>query len=338
MAGITIYDIAREAGVSTSTVSRVLSNKASISDETKQIINKIVKKYNFKPNAAAQSLNIGTRIIGLMVSDIRSGYFSSLTVACEEAASSRGYTVLLCNMLNKYSLELDHLEKLYAQRVEAIIQLGRRTDDIISDPSYVKHVRAITQNIPFITSGKLDGVDYYSVKMNHTLAIRIVIDYLMSLGHRKIAFIGGEEKSLSIYEKKIEYIRMMKEYNIKLPREFFQEGSYNMPSGYNCMERLLKLAAKPSAVIAVNDECAIGAIHALKRHGLSVPDDMSVVGCDNTVFSQFTWPQLTTVEYNYPLFGDSLVNTAILAAQKKNPPRETILTPSLVVRESCRAL
>lgn len=333
MSGITIYDIAKEAGVSPASVSRVLTNSARVSDKKRQIIEKVIQKYNFKPNAAAQSLSGGTRVIGLMVADIRNPYYAKLAVECETAARERGYTVLLSNMLLDHALENELIEKFYSQRVEAIIQIGRRTDLLVPDPSYAKLVKRI--GIPFITSGKLDGADYYSVRINHAKSMEMVMDYLISLGHREIALIGGEKCWRSTYEKWEQYNKSLKKHKLKSRKIFFMEGSYDDVIGYACMERLLKGKILPSAVVAINDECALGVILAVQDHGLSVPNDISVVGFDNTFLATLTRPKLTTVDYNYPIYGEALVNTAIQATQRKNPPREILLDSFLVKRESC---
>ena len=332
---ITIYDIAKEAGVSPATVSRVLTNNARVSDKKRQVVEKIIEKYNYRPSAAARSLSGGTRVIGLMMADIRNPYYSTLAIECEKAANEQGYTVLLCNMLEDPALENDLLEKLYAQRVEAIIQIGRRTDYLVSDPGYTEHVRRITRTIPFITSGKLDGVDCFSVGVSHSRSMELVMDYLVSLGHREIALIGGEKVWRSTYEKFNQYVLSLKKHKLKFRREFVQEGRYNDVAGYACMERILSCKPLPSAVIAINDECALGAILAVQDNGLSVPGDISVAGFDNTFQAILIRPTLTTVDCNYPLFGKTLITTAIEAAQGKNPPREISLKPLLVIRESC---
>ncbi|MCL2880512.1 MAG: LacI family transcriptional regulator, partial [Treponema sp.] len=300
MAEITIYDIAREAGVSPATVSRVLTNNARVSEKRRNIIEKIIHKYNYRPNAAAQSLTGGSRVIGLMVADIRNSYYASIAIECEIAAKLKGYTVLLCNMLENRALEDDLLEKLYAQRAEAIIQIGRRTDDLVSDPEYVEHVRRIGRSIPFITSGKLDGVDFYSVRINHTHSMKLVMDYLVSLGHRNIAFLGGLNFVLPSHEMWEQYILSMREHGLIYRDEFFYEGDYTNEAGYNYMERMLKAKTLPTAVMAVNEEGAMGIAIALQEHRLSVPGDISIVGFGNTHISTLFRPSLTAVDYDYP--------------------------------------
>ena len=334
MANITIYDIAKESGLSIATVSRYQNNKV-VSDKSRQAIMKAIEKHNYTPNAAAQSLAAGARVLGIMVNDIRNPYLASLSAACEIAANKQGYSVLLCNLFDNRNLELKHLDKLYAQRVEAIIQLGLSTDALVSDPSYVDKVKRLIRKTPFVTSGKLDGVRSYSVNLDHIMAVNIMFDYLTSLGHRKIAFVGGKFFNQSAYDKKNEYIRLMKSRSITFPAEFIQEKGYDEETGFECMQRLFKLKTRPSAIMAISDECAIGVIHAARNHGLSVPEDLSVIGYDNTFLAEVARPRLTSVDCNIPHYGAILVDVAIRAARDEKPSRKIILDTRLVTRESC---
>jgi DNA-binding LacI/PurR family transcriptional regulator len=334
-AALTIYDIATEAGVSPATVSRVLTNNARVSDEKRRVIERLIQKYQFKPNAIARGLSTSTRVLGLLVADIRNPYYAALAVECEKAANERGYTVLLSNMLYDHALEDEHLEKFCSQRVEAIIQIGRHTDDLVSDPAYVRHVRRITRTIPFITSGKLDGLKCFSVRINHAESMKMVMAYLVSLGHRKIALVGGEQRVQSTCEKRLQYRSLLEHYGLPVREDFMLEGNYDVTAGYAGMERLLKIDGRPTAVIAINDECALGAILAVQDRGLSVPGDISIVGYDNTFLTTLVRPTLTSVDYNYPHYGKTIIDIAVQAAQKKEPPREVLIDPVLIERESC---
>ena len=332
---MTIYDIAKIAHVSPATVSRVLTKKSCVSDRKREAVENIIRQYRFKPNAAAQSLSLGSRIIGLMIADIRNSYYASMAIECEKAAQKLGYTVLLCNLSGDQAYEHDHVDMLYAQRVEAIIQLGRATDDVVSNPAYAEHVNRISRTIPFITSGKLDGVDHFSVRINHAQAMMKVMDYLVSIGHREIAFVGGYNKVLPTYEKWNQYLLSLGTHNLEFRNEFIKEGEYSSEEGYSFLEQLLEAKTLPTAVIAINDECALGVILAALDHGLSIPRDISVVGFDNGFHATLIRPSLTTVDYNYPLFAGTLVETAVQLAEGKKPPREILIEPQLVIRESC---
>jgi len=333
---ITIYDIASEAGVSPSTVSRVLTKRTSVSPAKREAVEQLIRKYKFRPNAMARNLiNTKTKILGIMVADIRNPYYAALAVECEKAANKQGYTVLLCNALDDRKLEDSNLEKLYEQRVGAIIQIGCRADDLISDPDYVAHVNRISRTIPFIITGKLDGADCYRLNIDDVEGMKIIVEYLISLGHREIALVGGDKKVKSTYDKWQQYIYLMGKNDLVFREEYVQEGNYTEEGGYSCMNRLLNLKIIPSAIIAVNDYTAVGVMRAAAEKGLFVPDDISIISFDNTFLSEIVTPKLTTMDYDYPLFGESLIDIAISAVQNEPVPREQFITPKLVIRKSC---
>jgi DNA-binding LacI/PurR family transcriptional regulator len=333
---LTIYDIAREAGVSPATVSRVLTNKARVSEKKQILVKDVIKKYNFRPNALARSLSDAkTRLIGLMVADIRNPYYATLAVECEKAAAQWGYTTLLCNILSDNAIEDAHLEQLYAQRVDAIIQIGCRVDDLVSDPTYVAHVNRISRTIPFIITGKLEGANCYCLKIDHGEAMKLVIDYLVSLGHRNIAMVGGEKRVESTYNKWKQYIYMLGTHKLPLREEYIQESNYSDSGGYNAMLRILQCKQLPTAVIAVNDYCAAGILRAVKEKGLLIPQDISLISFDNTFISEMLTPKLSSVDYNYPEYGKALIELAIKAVRGERVSREQSMRPQLIARNSC---
>jgi DNA-binding LacI/PurR family transcriptional regulator len=336
---ITIYDIANEAGVSPATVSRVLTKRAGVSPAKREAVEQVIKKYKFRPNAMARGLSdTRTKILGLMVADIRNPYYAALAVECEKAANKLGYTVLLCNALNDMALEDSNLEKLHEQRADAIIQIGCRVDDLVSDPNYVNLVNRISRTTPFVITGKLDGANCYRLNINDAKAMEIVIEYLISLGHREIALVGGSKQVKSTYDKWQEYVYLVAKHHLVLRDEYFQEGDYSDKSGYSCMNHLLSLDSIPSAVIAINDYSAAGVMKAMAEKGLSIPKDVSIISFDNTFLSETLTPKLTTIDYDYTLFGQTLVNIAIEALTRNDICREQLITPRLIVRESCGPL
>ncbi|MDR2079704.1 MAG: substrate-binding domain-containing protein, partial [Treponema sp.] len=239
---------------------------------------------------------------------------------------------------NDKALEDAHLEKFYAQRVEAIIQIGCRVDDLVTDPAYAQHINRITPAIPFITTGKIDGADYYSLQIDDKTAMSMVMDYLVSLGHRDIALFGGEKRVKSSYDKWQQYVYLLGVHGLPLHDEYFQEGNYTESGGYDCFMRLLAFPRPPTAIIAINDYCAVGAMRAAHERGIAIPRQMSLVSFDNTYLSEVVYPKLTTVDYNYPDYGRELVDIAIRAARLEPMPRLQLIKPRLVIRNSCAAL
>ncbi|MFV0400290.1 MAG: LacI family DNA-binding transcriptional regulator [Oscillospiraceae bacterium] len=335
---ITIYDIAEEAGVSPATVSRVLTQSAKVSQAKQEAVEKVIRKYKFRPNAMARSLSdTQSKVLGVIVADIRNPYYAALAVECEIAANRQGYTVIVCNALSDRKLEDMNLEKLYEQRVDAIIQIGCSVDDLVSDEGYVANVNRVSRTIPFVITGKLDGADCYRLSIDDNLAMDLVMEHLAGLGHRRIAFIGGARDVRSSYEKWQRFIYLLGKYDLEYREDFILEASYNHEEGRRATRQLLESVPAgqlPTAIIAVNDYAAVGIVEGLLQHGLSVPDDISVISFDNTFLCNIITPRLTSIDYNYPLFGERLVNIAIRASRKRAVQKEQIIVPSLAVRDS----
>ena len=333
---ITIYDIAKEAGVSAATVSRVLTNSANVRREKREKINQLIEKYNFTPNAMARGLaDTRSKVIGIIAADVRNPFYAEVFVACELAARMHGYTVLLCNSLGEAELEKQQLEKLMEQRVDALIQLGGRADDLVSDLEYVELVNSLPVKMPMVVTGKLDGTQCYQVQIDAMKSMDLLMDHLIGLGHREIALVGGYAKVLSTFEKIQRYKQILQRNHIPFRPEMVEEhGSYNAASAYVRMNRMLEEGNIPTAVIAINDFSAAGIAQSLTEHGYRIPQDISLVSYDNTYIADVLIPKLTSIDYNYENLGNKLVETAIGVLEGKAIPKLQMLEPTLVVRES----
>ncbi len=333
---VTIYDIAKEAGVSAATVSRVLTNNANVRPEKKERIIRIIEKYNFTPNAMARGLaDTKSKLIGIIAADVRNPFYSQVFVACELEARKRGYTALLYNSLGEAELEKMQLEKLQEQRVDAVIQMGGNVDKLVSDVEYVELVNTMPDRMPMVVTGKLDGTQCYQVQIDAVKSMDLLMEYLLGLGHRKIALVGGRVDVLSTFEKIQRYKQILMRNGIPFRQELVQEfGSYNNASAYAEMNRLLDQGIAFTAVIAINDFAAAGIVRSLTEHGLRIPQDISVVSYDNTFIAEMMIPKLTSIDYNYENMGCRLVETAIGLLEGKEFPRLQMLTPTLVTRES----
>lgn len=336
---ITIYDIAKEAGVSASTVSRVLTNSANVRKEKKERVQALIDKYNFKPNALAKGLSdTKSHLIGIVSADVRNPFYAALYVACENAARQRGYNVLLCNSLGEGTREIEQLHMLKQQRVDAIIQIGGRVDDDVTDKTFSKEVTDIVSTIPMVVSGKIEGVKCYSVVIDAKEASTLLTQHLLQLGHRKIALVGGR---LDVFSTKIKYDtykEILEKNNIEFREEYIVNGRYDSETGYSGVKKLLGLKEIPTAIIAINDFAAAGVVRGLTELGFKVPEDISVVSYDNTYIADLLTPKLTSIDYDYETFGKKLIDVAIKAAEGEEVSSINPITPHLVVRESSTAL
>ena len=257
---ITIYDIAKEAGVSASTVSRVLTNSANVRSEKKEKIMALIEKYNFKPNVMARGLaDTKTHTIGILSADIRNPYYAAMFVACEKAAREAGYTAVLCNFLGDEETEKKLLVSLQEQKVDAIIQFGGRVDDLVSKEEYVELVNQIMAKTPVVITGKLDGTRCHTVRIDSMQAMELLMDHLLELGHRRIALIGGDLDVLATFEKFQRYKQILNENHIDFdPRLVTDHGSYDFETAYRQTAQMLDDGVKMTAIIAINDFSAMG--------------------------------------------------------------------------------
>ncbi|WFR55238.1 LacI family DNA-binding transcriptional regulator [Anaerocolumna sp. AGMB13025] len=338
---VSIYHIAKEAGVSPATVSRVLTHNANVSDEKRIRVEELILKYDFRPNAMARGLsNTQSKIIGLLAPDIRNPFYANLAVECERAASESGYILMLCNSMNNLVMEEYHLQKMFEQRVDALILMGGRVDELVSDEEYVEKMNQIAGTTPVVITGKLDGSDCFQVNIDEAQAMDKLMEYLIHNGHSNICLMGGRKNVNSTYSKRIRYRGSLRKYGIPFRTEYMVETQeYSLEAGYQAMNDLFDSKIElPTAIIAINDLTALGIVQSIRQHSLRIPEDISVASFDNTFLAASCTPRLTSVGYNYDKFGDKLVETAIAALEGKNPEKLQLIPPELVVRESCRSI
>ena len=332
----TIYDIAKEAGVSPSTVSRVLTGNANVRSEKKERVLQLIEKYNFKPNALARGLaDTKSKVIGLLTADVRNPFYAELFVACELAARDAGYTLLSSNSLDVLEQEKALTEKLQEQKVDAIIHAGGSVDDLATNLEYSEFVNQIMTTTPVIVTGKLDGTQCHMVRIDDAKVMDLIMEHLLSLNHTRIAMIGGSRDVASTFIKVQRYKQILQKNKIAYdPDLLMVEGSYNAESGYVLMNEMLDKGVVPTAVVAVNDYTGVGIIRSILEHGYQIPKDISVVSQDNTFLTQITVPNLTSVDYDYMEFGRKLITTAISLIEGREVSMLQTVTPKLVVRES----
>lgn len=325
----TIKDVAREAKVSIATVSRVLNNSAVVTDETKQRVLEAIKKTGYKPNALARSLKIQkTHTIGLIVPDISSTFYPEVVRGIEDIAAMYNYNIFLCNTDQKEEKEVKYIEILGEKQVDGIIFMG----DIIRDS-----VLEIFGNFgtPIVLSGTQDKEQKYpSVIIDNKRAAYDAVKYLISLGHKNIAMISGPMHDPIRGALRIEgYKQALLESGIEYNPNLVVEGNFKTKSAYLAMLKLLE--QKIDAVFAASDDMAAAAINAIFDSGLKVPDDIHVVGFDNTYISTMFRPTITTIQQ--PAYDIGAVSMRLLTKLLSKEPIDemhVILPHQLIVRES----
>ena len=337
---ITIYDIAKEAGVSPATVSRILTGNTAVRQEKRDRVNRIIEKYNFRPNALARALSeTRTKVIGMVLADTGNPYYNSVFAACGNEAYKRGYVTMLLNTFSRPELEDSALTKLQEQRADAIIICGGRIDLAEPDPAFMQLLETTLETTPIVVGSRSPMEKIHGVAVDHKKSVDIAVDYLISLGHKDIGFVFTGTQYYGTQEKVERFREAMAAAGLPVREEWLIDvEGYDCKSGREGIDRLMACAKRPTALLGLNDVITAGMLQGLLEHGVRVPEDISLMGFDDTYITTITAPQLTAVDYDYNEYARMLVEAAIASIENAEYPRERLVPPSLSVKKSCAAL
>lgn len=298
--GVTIKDIARKAGVSTATVSRVLNNSKFVSEDLRKRVMAVVEENGYKPNVLARGLiKKQTHLIGVVLPDISNETFAALINGVEMVAKEKGFAIIVSNSHGEVEHELEILELFREKQLDGIIFSG-----VTLEP---EHERFFMQyKIPTVLVGQtFPQVQLPSVNINNFQAAYDATKYLIELGHRQIAMITGPMRDASAGRDRYwGYAAALKEYNLTEHDGFVQHADFTIGGGYRAMQEILAFEGDPAtAVFAASDRMAIGAMNCCLDHGLQIPEDVSIVGFDGTEMGQAVRPRLTTVVQDHAEIG-----------------------------------
>lgn len=330
---VKIKDVAEKAGVSVTTVSRVLNGGKYVKDELKQKVQNAIDELEYTPSYIARSLVLKkTNLIGVIVPNITSSMNSVMLSKIEETASKNNYIILVCDMDESLDKQFKYLNVFKEMRVDGIIITNEKLDD--RTRMLLKRI-----NIPIVFAS-VDPVnqEYTSIIVDNEQAAYDAVKYLIELEHEKIAFIGGDMRDItSGVDRYKGFKRGMNENNLQVYDSFVKFGDYTLHSGYRLMKEILETDLIPTAVFAASDDMAVGAINCILDNGLKVPDDISVIGFDGTKVREIVRPQLTSMEQPINEIGTMAVDILIQRIDNKEiEPREIILKHKLDERKSCK--
>ncbi|WP_028778028.1 LacI family DNA-binding transcriptional regulator [Shimazuella kribbensis] len=332
---LTIKDIAKMAGVSITSVSRVLNNKTEgISESTRQRVLKIIEQHNYRPNAIARSMiTKNTKTIGLIIPDIRNPFFSDLARGIEDVASESKYSILLCNTDSTLGKIIDYLWLLKEKNVDGMIFA-------CSDPTLNREVHTFVKqnNIPVVIVDRgLEDQMYSGVFIDNEKAAYMATKHLLELSHTRIGCISGPSFIKNSNERLEGYFKAHQEFGVPTDKSLIRVGEYVMEGGYQAAKELLE-QTDVTALFAFNDLMAFGVYQAAEELGLKIPDDISVVGFDNLKYNLLLHPKLTTMEQ--PIYEIGEVATKLLLEQieegKSDQIKSVFLDTKLIVRESTK--
>lgn len=316
---MTIKEIAELSGVSTATVSYVLNNNKAVSPKTRERVMAVVEEAGYKPNRIAKSLRMkSTNAIGVLVEDIRGFSVPTIINGISEYVEQEGYHILLNDLrileeiLNQYDLIYGQKDKIN-DAIELLLS-GARVDAIIFVGMFDRDITGIIEDIhkPLVVAySTINSRQHTYVTYDNENVSREVVEYLMRFGHKRIAVISGLPDTYPVCMRLQGARRALEAAGLSLEKPYVMEGDWEYESGFSCMRQLLALPEPPTAVFAMNDLMAAGAMDAISAAGLSVPGDISIVGFDNREISAYLKPALTTVQINLKDVGRSAAQAAI---------------------------
>ena len=335
---MTIKDIARISGVSITTVSRVLNNRPDVSDESRRRVLDVIESNNYIPNNSARDL-VKTRsdAIGLMVRGVSNPFYTDIIRASEAAITTRGYTMVM-QQIGSNEDELKRAAIMEREkRLRGIILLGGRFDYTSADLALL--------NIPFVCCsfanhyGTLDPADYSSVSISDKETAYQAVRYLIDNGHRRIAALITNPGDRSISQLRYEgYVQALREAGLSLdPSLVICTDTFNIQGAYRAMNGALDAGTAFTAVFAISDNMAIGAMRALREHGCSIPDNCSVIAIDGIEVSDYIDPPLTTLCQPMEDMGRHSVKILLDMVEKRSGNRHetlsTVLRPGASVKK-----
>lgn len=329
MARVTIQDVAREAGVSAMTVSRVLNEQPGVSDRRRAHVRAAILKLGYRRNSLARSLKASrSHTLGLVVPDITNPYFPEIVRGAEDVALEAGYGVFLSNAVEDQQREATSLRLMDERRVDGVIVVSPRLPERQLHALLRSHRAAVVVNrsAPPEVAG--------AVRLDHVSGVMQAIDHLVSLGRRRFGVLAGPDSSFAARER-LEGIRSgLEARGMPLAPDRLVKTAPYIDDGADATARLFEMAGPLDALLCYNDLVAAGALQACAAAGLRVPQDVAVVGFDDIAFARMFTPPLTTLHVPKYDLGVNAMRILLDRIAGRNVHAEVVLRPTLVVRGS----
>jgi DNA-binding LacI/PurR family transcriptional regulator len=330
----TIYDVADKAGVSISTVSRVVNNTGRISEKTKKKVLEVIETLQYQPSVIASALTgKSTRTIGLIIPDVANPFFAEISRKVEDYGRELGFSVLICNTDNNADTEEMYLSLLRQKSVDGII-FGTIPKNHILLKNLLEErfpVALISNDIPELSINSVCADDFLGGYM--------AASHLVSLGHKKIAIILGKMSSTSEKYRLQAFRQVLEDNGLEYDEKLVLQTGYAIENSKQTTLELLQSPQRPTAIFAYNDSHAVGVYQAAKELGLHIPNDLSVIGFDNTILAVIIDPQLTTIAISIEEMGRQVIKLLVQEINdEKSTKQRFYLQPELIIRDSTKQL
>ncbi|CAE6906858.1 HTH-type transcriptional repressor PurR [Vibrio alginolyticus] len=331
----TIKDVARLAGVSTTTVSHVINKTRFVAEATQEKVMKAVDELNYAPSAVARSLKCNsTRTIGMLVTQSTNLFFSEVIDGVESYCYRQGYTLILCNTGGIYEKQRDYIRMLAEKRVDGILVMCSDLTEELNE-MLDRH-----SNIPKVVmdwgpeSSQADKIMDNSEEGGY-----IATKYLIENGHTDIACLSGHFDKLACKERIVGFRRAMAEANIPVNEDWILEGNFECDTAVLVADKITAMEKRPTAVFCFNDTMALGLMSRLQQNGIKIPDDISVIGYDNIELAEYFSPPLTTIHQPKRRVGKNAFEILLERIKDKDHEKRIFeMQPELVVRNTVKKL
>lgn len=324
-------DVARLAGVSTSTVSHVINNNRFVSEGIRAKVNEAVKTLNYAPSALARSLKMNcTRTIGMLVTTSNNPFYAEVVRGVERSCYEQGYSLILCNTEGDYERMDSSLETLLQKRVDGLLLMCTESrapsSEVLS--RYPRLPMVMMDWSPFEYGGDI-------IQDNSLLGGEIATTYLIDKGFTEIACIAGPQDKLPAKHRLQGYYNAMQKAGLSVRKEFVLTSDFEFSGGLTAMEKLLSLPKLPQAVFTCNDAMAVGAYQAVYQKGLHIPSDISIIGYDDIDLAPYMIPPLSTIHQPKDELGKLAISQLLHRMENLDAKANTlVLTPKLIERSS----
>ncbi|HVF91445.1 MAG TPA: LacI family DNA-binding transcriptional regulator [Blastocatellia bacterium] len=325
-----IKDVAREAGVSTATVSHVINKTRYVSEETRNRVLRAIERCNYYPNAAARSLASGrSNILGLIISDISNPFFPELVKSIEMAAFERGYDVILSNTNYDARRTSHYVRRIIERKIAGVALMTSELDLSLIGELASKHVSVVFLDLGFA------GERMSNLVVDYEMGIEEAVHYLVSVGHVRIAYVGGPARLRSAARRLEAFRDSMERHLPRAGPPAIYEGDFKLEGGRKAAREILKSKPRPTAILAANDMMALGVMRECQAAGLRIPQDMSLIGFDDIAFAALADPPLTTISLPRTELGRKAVEALMMTIERPNHPGIEIHIPThLITRGS----
>lgn len=336
----TIYDIAREAGVSTATVTRVVRGDPHVRENTRLKVQQVISAHDYTPSLSAQHLEGGrSRTLALVLPDVSNLYFNRIFNAAYWEAETNGYGVRLFQTMENQAIPPEMVQELIRCRMDGVLFAGSIWSADRDDLNTA--LERLGRHMPVAVICPDDvSLECICIQSDLVNCSRLAVRHLHTLGHRRIAFLGGSMHSRDASRRGVGFLEQLRLMDLPDDPAYHVDAGYDMESGERAVLRMLSGLDRsrwPSAIVAFNDLVALGVMKQLKRMGLRLPQDMAIIGCDNQFFCAYTDPSLTSVDLHPEEMAQSAVRELLLARESSARSFAMVREATLIVRESCGA-